>query len=316
MDLFVDEKTSSLRVFKLLYKHFLMIVIFSFIGAVVALTVTFFIPKKYLSYAVVFPPNSNLGLNVLEDPRFGNSLDADQLMQVLESKQIKDTIIQMYSLEDYYDIDRSDKIWRQKLDKLFYRDVTFSKTRYYSIVISAEMKDPELAANIVNSIIEMVDVYREKIMRQNQQVVYNYAKNQYQKQVILVDSLKKNIYTRKGNLNSQNLLYNHLLENTKNDFYSSSAFVDSPEMENLVQSYNYEYLVLVELKGDFDKAERLIQKPFSKVFVVNKGVPNYKKNSPSFLTNILIGFFSSFFFIVLFIIARDRWANIIKELKQ
>lgn len=316
MDLFVDEKTSSLKVFKLLYKHFLLIIIFSLIGALVALTVTFFIPKKYRSYAVVFPPNTNLGLNVLEDPRFGNSLDADQLMQMLESKQIKDTIIQMYDLQTYYEIDKSQKSWSQKLDKLFYRDVTFSKTRYYSIVISASMKDPDMAANIVNSITEMVDVFRGRIMRQNQQVVYDYAKDQYKKQQILVDSLKNLIYTKKGASKPESILYNHMLENTKTDFYSTTPFVDSPEMENLVESYNYQYLVLVDLKGDYDKARRLMQRPFSKVFVVNKGVANYKKYSPSFLTNILIGFFSSFFFIIIFVIARDRWTGFIKALKQ
>jgi len=316
MDLFVDEKASSHKVFKLLHKRLLLIITFSILGALVALTVTFFLPKKYLSYAVVFPPNTNLGLNVLEDPRFGNSLDADQLMQVLESKQIKDTIIQMYDLQTYYEIDKTKKIWMQKLDKLFYRDVTFSKTRYYSIVISANMKDADLAANIVNSITEMVDVFRGRIMRQNQQAVYNYSKEQYIKQQLLVDSLKQVIYSKKGELNPGNILYNHLLENTKTDFYRTEPFVDSQEMENLVEKYNYEYLVLVDLKGDYDKATRLMQKPFSKVFVVNKGIANYKKNSPSFLVNLLIGFFSSFFFIVLFIIVYDRWASLIRALKQ
>ncbi len=315
MDPFVDEKASSLKVFKLFYKNLLLILIFSVVGTLAAITITFFIPKKYLSYAVIFPPNSNLGLNVLEDPRFGNSLDADQLMQLLESKQIKDTIIKTYDLVTYYDIDKTEKSWEQKLDKLFYRDVTFSKTRYYSIVIKAKMKNPELAANIVNSITAMVDLYRERIMRQNQLVVFNYAKEQYEKQLVLVDSLKKRIYDKKGTVNSESILYNHMLENTKTDFYRTQPFVDSPEMEELVEAYNYEYLVLIELKGDYDKANRLMQRPFSKVFVVNKGIPNYKKDSPSLVLNAFIGLISSFFFILLFIIARDRWSGLIRALK-
>lgn len=316
MDLFVDEKSSSLKVFKLLYKQLKLIIIFSMIGAITALIVTFFIPKRYVSFAVIFPPNTNLGLNVLEDPRFGNSLDADQLMQLLESKELKDTIIQMYNLPDYYEIDKSQKSWLQKLDKLFYRDVKFSKTRYYSIVITATMTDPELSANIVNSITEMVDLYRARIMRQNQLLIYNYAKEQYDKQKLVVDSLKREIYNKKGGSGPESILYNHMLENTKTNFLDKNRFVDSPEMENLVESYNYEFLVLAGLKGDFDKANRLLQKPFSKVFVVNKGIPSYKKNSPSFILNILIGFFTSLAFIIVFVIARDKWSGFVKALKQ
>jgi capsular polysaccharide biosynthesis protein len=316
MDLFVEEKASSLRLVKVLLKNLLLIVIFSILGLAVGIGVTFFIPKKYHSFAIIFPPNSNLGLDVLEDPRFGNNMDADQLMQLLDSKQIKDSIVQLYQLEEYYEIDRSEKSWQQQLDKKYFKDITFSKTRYYSIVVTANMRDPELSANIVNSILELVDYFRAKIMRQNQLAVFEYAKDQYIKQQHIVDSLKKLIYTKKQTTNPENILYNHLIENSKSDFLSSNRFVDSEEMENLMQSYSFELITLNDLKGDYHKALRLIQKPFSRVFVLNKGVPNYKKTSPSFIINGLVGLSSSFIFILIFVVARDKWSTLVKMLKE
>jgi uncharacterized protein involved in exopolysaccharide biosynthesis len=316
MDLFVDEKASSLKFLKLLLKNFWLILIFSTIGLGVGITVTFFIPKKYLSYSVIFPPNSNLGLNVLEDPRFGNSLDADQLMQLLDSRQLKDTIIQLYDLETYYGVNKSNPSWKRELEKDFDEDISFSKTRYYSVVITAKTKKPELSAQIVNSIVEIIDEFRLNIVRQNQMAAFKYAEEQYLSQKLLVDELRKNIYNKKSTQNPHHILYNHLLEATKINHYETQPFVDSEEMEDLVQSYSFELGKLNDLKIDYHKAQRLMKKPLSKVFVVSRAQPSYKKISPSLRVNALIGFFSSLLFIILFVVIRDRIGEVAKMLRN
>jgi uncharacterized protein involved in exopolysaccharide biosynthesis len=316
MDLFVDEKASSLKFLKLLLKNIRLILIFSIIGLAVGITVTFFIPKKYLSYAVIFPPNSNLGLNVLEDPRFGNSLDADQLMQLLESQQLKDTIIKMYDLETYYDIDKSNPSWKRELEKKFDNDVSFSKTRYYSVVITAKTKKPELSARIVNSIVEIVDVFRLNIVRKNQETAFKYAEEQYLSQKLLVDELRKTIYSKKSTGDPNNILYNHMVEVSKLNHYQTEPFVDSEEMEDLIITYSFELTKLNDLKIDFHKAQRLMKKPLSKVFVVSRAEPSFKKISPSLRTNAIIGFFSSLLFIILFVVLRDRMGEVAKMLKK
>lgn len=316
MDLFVDEKASSLKFLKLLLKNLRLILIFSALGLAVGITVTFFIPKKYLSYAVIFPPNSNLGLNVLEDPRFGNSLDADQLMQLLESQQLKDTIIELYNLETYYNIDKSNPSWKRELEMKFDRDIGFSKTRYYSVVITAKTKDPKLSAQIVNSIVEIVDEFRLNIVRQNQMAAFNYAEEQYLGQKLLVDEMRKTIYGKKSTKDPNNILYNHLLESTKTNHYQTNPFVDSEEMEDLVQAYSFELSKLNDLKIDYHKAQRLMKKPLSKVFVVSRAQPSYKKISPSLRINAMIGFFSSLLFIILFVVIKDRIGEVAKMLRN
>lgn len=316
MDLFVDEKASSVKLLKLVIKNIILIVVFSIIGAALGAGITFFIPKKYYAFAVIFPSNNNLGLNVMEDPRFGNSIDADQLMQLLDSRQLKDSIIQMYKLDEYYEIDKSEKSWRQKLERKYISDIGYNKTRYYSVVITAKLKDPELCANIVNSIIELVDVLRYKIIRENQVYAFQYAVEQFNNQKVLVDSLKAMIYSKKEMSNPDNILYNHMLENGKINYINPSPFVTTPELETLTESYVFEQQKLINLKGDYHKAQRLIEKPLSKVFVVSKAVPNYKKLSPSFLLNAVIGFIGALVFAFLFVLIRDRFSSIKQLLKD
>lgn len=316
MELFKDEKASSLKLLKLLLRNFRLILIFTVIGALVGVAITFFIPKKFMAYSVVFPPNSNLGLNILEDPRFGNSLDADQLMQLLESRQVMDSVVKIYNLESYYDIDNSKKGWREKLDKFYYRDITFNKTRYYSVVITAKLKDPELAANVVNSIVDIVDYFRHKIIRGNQLAAYEYARTQFDLQNAMVDELKGKIYSMKHSEDPDDLLYNHLIDISKMNSITSKPFVINPELEALVEAYIYESEKLKNLKSDFHKAQRLIEKPLSKVFIVNRAKPKYKKVSPSYLLNGIIGFSSSLLFIIFFLVLRDRYSTLIKELRK
>ncbi len=316
MDLFQEERSDSIKVLKLLYKNLLFIVIFSFLGLVLGIVTTLFMPKKYMSYGVIFPANTNLGLSVLEDPRFGTSLDADQLMQMLESNDLRDTLIDLYKLDEYYEVDRTDKTWKQRLEKKFFKDISITKTRYYSIVIIAKMKDPELASNIVNSMIEIVDILRSRIIRQNQFTAFQYAKDQYFKQKTLLDSLKKRIYEKKELSDPNDLLYNHGLEKLKSDFYNSSPFVTDLDLENLIEEYNFEKEKLDGLKIDFHKAKRLMEKPVSKVYIVSRATPSYKKISPSFLINAVIGLFSALLFSVLFVLVRDRAKSVFKLLKS
>jgi len=316
MNLFAEEKASTLKLLKLLFKHKWLIFIFTLVGLITSITITYFIPKKYTSFAIVFPANSNLGLSLLEDPRFGNSLDADQLMQLLESNQLLDTIVKKYNLKEYYNIDESSISSSKNLQDKFYNDVTFSKTRYYSVVITATFKDPELAANVVNSVVEIVDDIRIKIIRKNQSLSYNYAKDQYEYQQEVVDGLKEIIYSEKDTSSSDGILYNHLVELTKTSGVTGSNYVKTAHMEDMVEKYVYEKDKLKNLKGDYDKAKRLIQKPLSKVFVVTRAVPVYKKVSPSYLINSLIGLTTSLFFIILLVIVRDRLGYIINALKS
>lgn len=316
MELFEAEKADAVKFLRFLYKRLPIILVVSLLGLITGLVVTFFIPPKYYSYGVVFPTNANAGLSVLEDPRFGYSLDADQLMQLLESEALRDSIIHLYKLDEYYGVDKSKKTWKQQLEKRYLRDITCRKTRYYSIVIMATTRDPELSANIVNSIIEVVDVLRARILRKNQQIAFEYARDQYLHQQQLVDSLQREIYRIKDPKQKGDLLYNFQLAASHLYGPAPTEYVNSPELEPLMKEYTFNNEILKGLKVDYEKANRLIQKPLSKVYVVSYAKPNYKKASPSYTANGTIGFFAALVFIILLLIVIDRIQSILPALRS
>lgn len=316
MSLFESEKVDSLHFLRFLLRRKWIILAVTLAGAVAAVVISLFIPAKYASYGIIFPPNANSGIDVLEDPRFGYGTDADQLMQLLESKPMMDTIITMYRLDEYYEVDKSEKSWYQQLVKKYLRDITYTKTRYFSIVINVRTKDPEMSADIVNSIIEQVDFMRSKLLRTNQKIMFEYAEQIYTTQKTKVDSLKNKIYALKKPDSSGDLLYNHVDIHKKEIVGYRDTYVDTKEMEDLVNEYDYESEVLKNAKTDYDMASRLIEKPLSKVYVVSKGSPNYKKVSPVIRINALIGLTSSFIFIILILYLLEKWDELESQLKS
>lgn len=285
-------------------------------GALVSFCISkFLIPEKYLSYGIIFPTNSNNPFSTLEDPKFGQLLEADQLHQILESESIKDKIIAKFKLIDYYKIDTTDLGWETELTEEYYDDIVIKKSKYMSVVVSAYSKKPQLSADIVNSIIEEGDLLRESIFKNNQIDAFNNIKNEFEKQTKLVDSLKTEIYKLKDATKAENIIYNHVERFKEQKIDDKNLYVTNAELEKLIYDYEFEFNRLKYLKGDFQRAELNLNRPFPKAYTINKAKPNYKKHSPKNLFNTIIGAVISVIFALAYIILKKRWLEISAILK-
>lgn len=104
----------------------------------------FIITPKYQSFAVLYPAN------IIP---MGTEAPTEQMLQVLESDNIRDSIAEMYSLMDSYGIDPNSQTAQSKLIKQYQANITFKRTEYQSVVIDVLDADPVQARDIVNSII-------------------------------------------------------------------------------------------------------------------------------------------------------------------
>lgn len=102
------------------------------------------ITPKYRSFAVLYPAN------IIS---MGTETPTEQLLQVLESDNIRDSIVGLYNLYDHYDIDSSEVSSASRLIREYQDNISFRKTEYESVVIEVLDTDPVQAKDIVNSII-------------------------------------------------------------------------------------------------------------------------------------------------------------------
>ena len=181
------------------------------IVAVVTAAVSFFfstprfIKPKFQSSVIMFPTSSNAVSQLvlaegnynefLDVTQFGNDLHIEQMIQILQSHDIKDHLIEKYDLIKHYEIDTNTKYWKTKLYKYVTSNVTFSRTHNLAVEIRVEDIDPKLAAEMANEVADYYDTLKRCIVQQRSQEAFQILQDEMQKTeediAILNDSLSR-----------------------------------------------------------------------------------------------------------------------------
>lgn len=302
----MQETTKSVR---FLFDNRKFLLVAWLIGAVIGFGITFLIPKKYASTAIVYPYNSYSKSDIIANPQFGFEVETEQLMQLLESATMRERTIEKFKLYEYYELDTNQRDWSSKITLNYIEDVNFFRSKYLSVVINVTTRDPELSAKIANFQVSEVDTYRQSIFEANRKQEMQSREQEYRASEERLRLLRDSIYSIKTN--KQQLLYN-FIENLNNEDYLSDEFVDDPALEELVDQYIFLYRKNAELRKVWHDARRLMDEPLPSVYLIDKATPSYKKVSPSFMLNTLI---ASFLMLALAICGKllvSKW----RELKQ
>ncbi|MBI1288181.1 MAG: hypothetical protein GC178_11465 [Flavobacteriales bacterium] len=122
----------------------LLVVSLVALGLSVLFSSPFVIPPQYKSFAVLYPAN------IIP---MGTETPTEQMLQVLESDNIRDSVVNLYHLYEAYGIDPQSKSANSTLIKDYQDHVTFRKTEYESVVIEVLDENPVQARDMAKSII-------------------------------------------------------------------------------------------------------------------------------------------------------------------
>ena len=140
-----------------------------------------FITPLFKSLAIVYPSNIS---------PYSDESETEQMMQILQSKDIRDSIVQKFDLPQHYGIDPGSKYYLSTLLWEYGQKVKINKTPYSAVGIEVWDKDPKIACNMVNEILNQYNLkirymHKEKF----REVVRNYREiTDYKKKEL--DSLK------------------------------------------------------------------------------------------------------------------------------
>ena len=170
----VYQDSESLLLLVLRWRNPLIITILvSVIGAYV-FSGPAFIHPKFRSSVVFFPSSTNSLSKALLDVNssdkqdilaFGTEEQAEQLLQILHSDEIRDRIIAKYNLLDHYRISKDDAYPMTQLYEEFSDNIHFSRTEFMSVRIDVYDEDAQLAANIANDVSSLLDSMKTKIQQ-------------------------------------------------------------------------------------------------------------------------------------------------------
>jgi len=186
----MDAQSRSLLYFLFRWRKPLLIApaIAIVVAAVASMPV--FIEPLYESVVTVFPATTNspskalLPQNTFQDEdflEFGAEEQAEQLIQILNSDAIFDTIVEQFGLIEHYDLDKSSKTLRTDLWEEFSDKISFERTQFMSVEIRVLDTDPQMAADIANAITDLLDRAKSRIQRDRAQVGLKIVQGEYDK---------------------------------------------------------------------------------------------------------------------------------------
>lgn len=170
-------------------KRFVLIILTS-IAFIASIVISLLITPRFKSSVVLFPAASvSLSKNLVETSSistdfrdvlsFGEDDEAERMLQILHSNQIKDHVIQKFNLMDHYKINLSEPFPYTKLEKKYKSNIRFRRTEFMSIEISVLDNDPQMAADIANEIAAYVDTTIHNIQRERAVEAYNLVEKEF-----------------------------------------------------------------------------------------------------------------------------------------
>lgn len=144
------------------YRRTLIVVgVVAFIASTIA---AFLITPKFKATAIIFPPVANQASKELVTDNkqegltvFGETEEAEQFLQILTSRTLKDSVINRLNLIEYWDIKSTNKQVKHKVYTKFEQNVRTKPTQYQSVIIEVMDRDPQMAANIANAVVDISD---------------------------------------------------------------------------------------------------------------------------------------------------------------
>ena len=231
-----------------------------------------FITPKYKSEAIVYPSGR---------AEFSDETFTEQMLQVMESQEILDSVAEIFDLMSHYEISRDYQYAKTALIGEYRDRVSISKTPYDAVKIKVLDKDPEMACAMVNEIIRLYNVKFNEIHKAKKwENVRMYEKNLARK-YSFIDSLKRDLAKITSDGDMINYLY--LSKGNSIAYFSEGKNNNSENISNaiaLVELIASETEAYSEVRLEYEKEIRQADGDITFLSLVSKPFVADKKSYP------------------------------------
>lgn len=318
-----QENSNQLLVFIWKKRKFIGLVTLSI--AVLTTIATLFMTPLFLSTAIVFPAaTSTVSFSEQRNAKassmdFGEEEQAEQLVQILSSSRIRDIVVNRFDLMKHYEIDENDATKYYKLGQAYGNHITFTRTKYGSIQIDVLDHDKELAAEIANKIVDLIDTVKNQMVKER--TIPAFEINKRKKQIIestlfavnhKLDSLSKiGVVTAEARANLFQA-YNDASGADK-AYFKNQLEVNAKhgaEFEALMTLRDEKTVKLAEFEDSYEQAESDAYTDFNHKFVVERAVVADKKDKPKRAIIVIVTTIISFILLIFILLIQDKFKQI------
>ncbi|HEU4716424.1 MAG TPA: hypothetical protein VFU15_01245 [Bacteroidia bacterium] len=279
------------------------LIVIGLAAAIISSVVSFLIPERFKSTVIMFPVASNAISKALliEDVsdkqdvlQFGEEEQAEQMLQILNSDEIRMRICDKYDLMKHYHIDPTDKYKNTKLYETFYDNVSFKRTEYLSVKIEVLDRNPDTAAYIANDIAALLDSTKTRMQHDRASQALAIVEHEYLDKKAEVELMTDSIKA----LNEKGIYdYESQSEVTSEQYAIALSKGDEKAIQRLgdqlkiISTYGSAYMSVREnlyiqreqlnvLKKRYEEAKVDADESLTYKFIVNRAFPAERKSYP------------------------------------
>lgn len=299
----MDNYFNNTSLFKVILKWKWHIIAITVIAAVLGAVFSgpTFITPKYKSEAILYPSN----VSAYSDETF-----TEQMLQIMESQDIMDSVVENFDLMKHYEIGKDYKYWKTALIGEYRDNVSISKTPYDAVKIKVLDKDPQIACDMVNDIIRLYDQKVGKLHKIKRWETVQMYKKQLDEKSIFIDSLKKELSEITGNNDIIN--YSYLSGENSIAYFNSNLKKDNetndflPEVISLIELISNESINYTDIRLEYEQELRFYNADMTFSNVISEPFAADKKSYPVRWVIVSLCSISAFILSIFVIYTMDR----------
>jgi uncharacterized protein involved in exopolysaccharide biosynthesis len=308
-----------------------LLILLTSIAFVSSIVISLLITPRFKSGVVLFPAASiSLSKSLVEtssistDNRdilsFGEDEEAERMLQILHSNQIKEHIVRKFDLMKHYEIDLSEPYPYTKLENKYKSNIKFRRTEFMSIEINVLDTDPQMAADIANEIAGYIDSTIHNMQKERALEALNIVEKEYnnaQLEIdILSDSLQKIRQLGVIDYESQASSLNSAYANAISKGDQGAARIIQTRM-NTLSKYGGIYIELSkkleseiarmgQLKSKYVSSKVNVEQNLPQIFIVDQAKKAERKAVPKRSIIVIISTLSAFALSLLILLIIDQ----------
>ena len=256
--------------------------------AAIVFSSPFFIKPLYTSSAVIYPYNIKA---------YADESNTEQMLQFLESADIRDSLIKKFDLYKHYDIDPAGKKAYYYITLSYADVVTIRKTLYESVEIKVSDIDPVTACNMVKAIMDICNKKIKQVQHEKYAEAYALSQQVVRHKIREIDSL--NLLLKGMHIRNQLLDFDQQTKEMVRGYLrtidgASRTSINTPEVLRLkkeLETNGTDFLIIdnqfrqaIEELGKLKEAEDLTyrdyKRDFSYINLITAPYPAQKNSYP------------------------------------
>lgn len=325
-----EKEVSFLPLGKILWHYrrllFLTVLIATLTGAIIS----FILPVYYQSTAIIYPAeityveSTDLIYRRGNITEFGDIEEAEQILELFGSQDFKMKIINTKNLYDHYNIKKDSKNSIHTILNKYTGLIHAERSRFNAVKIYVKDQSPEMAAEIVNTIVEELNLFRNKVIKKRIQSHYTAIQNTrdslQNKFHLLRDSIFKlqeiglvsqieraSLYEASGNVRGNQSAISEIISVNKK-YGKKFDFMES-EIEFVQTQIHTIDKILLQMKTNLAPGS-------SQQFIFEKGNVPDKKHSPKRSLVVLFTICIVALTVIIYLVFKTWWPELKNRLES